>query len=156
MLPVELLKNNPNRFHEVLLSFLDLPLTTPIKNARINESTRLSLILYLWRSTNYFFNIILALLRLFRIETNNEYKKLRYRYYNFKRRGTQFLNRVLQNSRALDFSLIPSYCELYRRYEQSNNKLQQQVDFDLRNLGYPVASYSSSGLDNTSYDREGD
>jgi hypothetical protein len=141
VLPVELLKEDFERFNRTITDFLGVPPVLLEQAAVVNPSTKSSLIIQFWRPFNFLFAALLALLERLQIETKGEYpfEKLRYTYYEFKQKVTGVLNSLLKSTKQVGAEKHIGYDDLVQRYAASNTQLQAYVGVDLAAYGYPIS-----------------
>jgi hypothetical protein len=137
---VELLKRNPGEFVNSITDFLHIAPLEVISREAVNVSTRIGVIIQLWRPVNYLFNVYLKLLGILRVGTDEKmpYAKQRYSYYAFKRRVTRHLNKGFRGFGELDLSSWLEYDDLFHRFAASNQRLQTLLNINLEAFNYPM------------------
>jgi hypothetical protein len=137
VLPVELLKADPDRFFEKLAGLLQVTQIPFKRNKKVNPSTRVAWVIQLWRPINFLFACLIKSLQLLHIETHDYYANLRLPFYRFREKITQRLNSRFKHSQKL--AIPPDFArgELLARYAESNLRLEQLTNLDLKGLGYP-------------------
>lgn len=155
VLPVELLRSDPEAFNAGIFAFLNVPPVSVDGLSPVNESTNLLLAMRLWRPINFAFDSFLDILRSLHIEFDEEYPYmgLRYKFYALKRGTTYRLNRLFRASRKVTIEGYSKYDELFARCAASNARLQRLIRFNLEEYGYPAAK-AMDGRADTQTDRE--
>lgn len=137
VLPIELLKFDEEKFKQLFFDFFELSPQELDTKSRLNESTKLLSVLRFWRISNYIFNVLFFIYKIF---VKDSYKtwRTRTRYYDFKRIMTPKLNRILKRGKALDMNAFEEYHELLNDFSASNKNLEELIGLDLKKLGYLV------------------
>lgn len=160
VLPMEMLRTNPQRFFDSLSAFIDCtPRASPASRAA-NESTRQASTLALWRAANFIFSAALKLLLLLQGQNPADHApdkrkiypflRLRYRYYSFKRHWTGRVNRYFANARRIGPEDIPEKDRLEAIFAASNARLLDLgvLKWSLSEHGYaePMRPTESDGF----------
>jgi len=149
VLPVEYLLISRNEFLHTLTDFMEVPIEIIPKHQSENVSTKLCVVLSIWRPINYVFHhFILAMLFLYGKDRSQfepevckgyyPFIRLRYAYYAFKRRSTMILNKILPETKLINIKNYPGYRRLVDRFANSNARLEEIIEFDLTEMNYPV------------------
>jgi hypothetical protein len=149
VLPLEMLRTDPDAFLRHLTDFIGRTPASPISRQSSNESTRHAFTVNFWRPFNYLFALALRLALILsarnpadfdaRRQKMYPFLKLRYRYYQFKRAATKRLAR-LPWSRRLKAEDVPGREGLEAHWADSNARLEALgvLTCRLKDHGYPV------------------
>lgn len=138
LIPMEVLRSDENTFLKDITNFIGVPLPKIISNTPRNVSTKKIAVLKFWIPFNFLFTFIFKRpLDLFKKESKDPGKRIRYFYYKIKERMTKSLNNIVKNKHDLDFKNYSVYKELYDLFAKSNFKLQKQMKYNLKDLNYP-------------------
>lgn len=142
VVPVELLRADPDAFNEAITGFLGLAPVAFRQHSVVNPGTTRSGVTRFWRPLNAGVSALIAGLQALGIEPREEYpyQRLRYTYFALKRRLTPLLNRLLSATDQLHVQELVCYTELFERYARSNARLLQLLgnSLDLRGYGYSL------------------
>jgi hypothetical protein len=149
VLPLEMLRADPEAFLRQLTDFIGRTPSTAISRQSSNESTRHAFTVNFWRPFNYLFSVALRLALILSARNPADFDarrrkmypflKLRYRYYQFKRAATKRLAR-LPWSRRLTAEDVPGRDALEACWADSNGRLEAfgVLACSLKDYGYPV------------------
>ena len=146
VLPLEYLKADPNSFLNQITEFINLPEKINFsKVPKRNVSTKLVYILAIWRPINFVFHHSLLAIRFLFAEnhididefmSHKPVKRVRFAYYNVKRFSTRIMNKLLKGTKRIYAKENPEYHQLKKRFEKSNDHLNEIVEIDLKKYNY--------------------
>jgi len=138
VLPMEILIKSPNEYIERIISFIGISELKPHIGKPVNVSTKVSLILNFWRPINFLVYYLIRLIMLVFGKTKKDVRGLTYRFHRLKHKATVVLIRLFRKNKKIDIKECSQYSMLFERFSIANARLQKCVDYDLRELGYPI------------------
>jgi len=157
VLPVEMLRLDPNEFIKRITTFIGRTPEKPITLKSSNESTRQAMTIAIWRPLNFIFSMGLSVALLLtgkRLADGDPHHKkihpflpMRYRYYTLKRKTTGWLARRFPNGRKVGVDDVPFRDSLGQTWADSNARLKALgvIDWEMERFGYAenVPTHSS-------------
>jgi len=140
VLPMEMLKNSPDKFHNKITDFVNLSKIS-LKPKFINTSTKIKAIINFWRPINFIFKKFLQLLITVNPRAKKSpypYPKFRYFFYSLKAKVTSLFNMLFKNWPKISLTSYSQYRKLINKYKKSNQKLTKLTIHNLEKYHYPI------------------
>lgn len=105
-------------------------------------STKLSIVLFIWRPINFVYVNTLRFSELVFGKKRKFLRKISYRFYKLKLSTTAVLNRIFKNWPKISIKKSAEILVLEKMFGVSNFKLTKNIDCDLSEFEYPIETES--------------